>query len=73
MTYQQHLMRQVFLIGLLLDYLPHCTSESQKDSILEEVRRMRRSISAIEEMTKTERHTKARMVRVIIESQIGYG
>ncbi len=72
MTYQEHLMGQVYLIQLLLEYLPHCETETQKDQILDEVRTIRRRVSDIEEMTKTERQMDIKRMKVIIESELNY-
>lgn len=70
MTYQQHLMSQVFLVQLYLNYLPFCGTEREKDMILGEVRHIRHDIQRIEEMTRTEKNMKMKIMKIIIESDI---
>lgn len=70
MTYQQYLMKQVDLIQLLLSYLPLCSTSDQRDAIMEEVRMIRRRVSDIEEMTKTEKQMQMPLIKVTIESHL---
>lgn len=69
MTYQQHLMDQVFLVQLYLQFLPFCESEKQKDRILEHVRELREQIVRIEEMTRSERNSEMDIMKLTIKSR----
>ena len=70
MTYQEHLMDQVFLVQLYLRYLPFCETEMEKDRILNHVRELRRIIVRIEEMTRTEKNLEMDMMKLIIKSRM---
>jgi hypothetical protein len=70
MTYQQKVMQDVILIGSLLKYIPHCKNEGEENLILEEVRNMRRRITDIEEMTRTEKQLKVKEKIMTIESDL---
>lgn len=70
MTYQEHLMNQVFLVQLYLRYLPFCDTEKEKDRILIQVREIREDIVRIEEMTRTEKNMEMELMKLIIYSKI---
>ncbi len=55
-------------VSLLVYYLPYCTEEKQKDSITYEIYRLRKRIVEIEDMTKSEKETPIKMIRLEIES-----
>lgn len=63
-------MEQVSVIDGLLRYLPLCENQSQFDQVMQEVRRLRKEVSEIEEMTKTERQKKVKFKLMTIESEI---
>lgn len=70
MTQQEYLMQQVYLVDLLLRYLPHCEDEEDKDKIMIEIRRMRYDIVFIEDMTRTEKQKPIKKLTLIIESRL---
>lgn len=70
MTYQQKLMDNVNQIDLLLRFLPQCKTENEHNTILDEVSNLRRRVSQIEEMTKTERQRVTRLKTMTIESEL---
>lgn len=70
MTFQQHLTEMVSVIDGLLRYLPLCENQSQFDQVMEEVRRLRKEVSEIEEMTKTERQKDIKIKIITIESEM---
>ncbi len=69
MTYQEHLMDQVFLVQLYMRYLPFCDTEIEKYRILNHVRELREGIVRIEEMTRTEKNIEMDMMKLIINSR----
>lgn len=70
MTYQQKLMDNVRQIDLLLKFIPYCKGEEEENEILYEVGNLRRRVSEIEEMTKTERQRVTRLKTMTIESNL---
>lgn len=70
MTYQQKLMDYVFQIDLLLCFIPQCKNETQQNAILSEVGSMRKRVTEIEEMTRTEKQRKCKLKIMTIESEI---
>ena len=70
MTYAQILRNNIYQIDLLLHYLPHSETSIQRDSIMEEVNHLRRRVTAIEEMTKTEKQREAKTIKIIAESRL---
>lgn len=70
MTYQQKLMDYVFQIDILLDFIPQCKSEKQQNTILYEVGSIRRRVTEIEEMTRTEKQRKCKVKIMTIESEM---
>lgn len=72
LTFQQHLVEQVGVIDLLLRYLPFCGNQEEFDKMMEEIRRLRKEMSEIEEMTRTERQKKAKFRVMTIESEMNW-
>lgn len=70
MTYQLFLLQQVELIRRLLLILPYCDTDEESYRILTEIRRLRISVSNIEEMTKTERQKEVKFRVMTIESRL---
>lgn len=70
MIHQQYLMDQVYLVDLLLNFLPFCNTEDEQFEILEEVGRIRNIITQIEELTKTERQRDLKFRIMTIESSM---
>lgn len=68
MTRGQYMMALVSSISCLLDYLPHCETAEEQEAIMEEVRRMRKIIMQIEELTMTERGFDINFISMSIES-----
>lgn len=73
MTFQQHLMEQVGVIDLLLRYLPFCENQEEFDKVMSEIRKLRKEVGEIEEMTKTERQKKVKFKLMTIESEMNNG
>lgn len=55
-------------VQLLVYYLPYCSEEKQKDAITYEIYRLRKRIVEIEDMTKSEKETELKMMKLEIES-----
>lgn len=70
MTFQQHLTEMVSVIDGLLRYLPLCDNQAQFDGVMQEVRRLRKEVSEIEEMTKTERQRDIKTRIITVESKM---
>lgn len=70
MTYQQKLMDYVFQIDLLLNFIPQCKNENEQNKILTEVGSIRKRVTDIEEMTRTEKQRKCKVKIMTIESEI---
>jgi hypothetical protein len=63
-------MDNVRQIDLLLNFIPYCKDEEGKNEILNELGSLRRRVSEIEEMTKTERQRVTRLKTMTIESNL---
>lgn len=70
MTHQEYLFQNVIIIDSLLRYLPFCDNSTQRDAIMEEVRRSRKIITDIEDMTKTEKQRDIKFLKLTIESKM---
>lgn len=68
MTYWQYKNERLSVIDSLLRYLPFCETQSQQESILGEIARLRRIVREIEEMTKAEAQKKVKFKKMTIES-----
>lgn len=70
MTYGKIFTNCIYQLGLLLDYLPYCETEKQRDGILSEIRKVRMKMSDIEEMSEWEKKQKLKTITILIDSDV---